>query len=61
MYNKFTNQEAIEEVKKIRHKIKNNKPLTDLSYEELMRYTDALTQVIIIAEIAVDKEKTANG
>ncbi len=59
MYSKLTDKEAIEVVRYIRHKIKNNKPLTDLPFTELQRYVDALERVIIIADIAVDKEKNA--
>lgn len=61
MYNKFTNQEAIAMVMLVRDEIRNGVDLSDLSYQERLKRTDAMAQVINIAQYTVDKEKTANG
>lgn len=61
MYNKFTNQEAIAMAMLVRDEIRNGVDLSDLSYAERLKRTDAMAQVINIAQYTVDKEKTANG
>lgn len=61
MLTKFTDREAVATVMQVRDEIRNGKDLSDLSFGERTRRTDALATVINIALDAIEnKEKTHN-